>query len=99
LLLQQCRLDPAHSSTSIQVIMDISGVSGSPSPSLPLRSSPLVCPHPLPPSCTFPLILVFLLIASRYFSLQVLLTCSVSSALLDSNLGRLFLAKLGVYGG
>ena len=26
LLLQQCRLDPAHSSTSIQVIMDISGV-------------------------------------------------------------------------
>ena len=53
LLLQQCRLDPAHSSTSIQVIMDISGV---------------------------------------------LLTCSVSRTLLDTNLGRFFLAKLGVYG-
>ena len=53
LLLQQCRLDPAHSSTSIQVIMDISGV---------------------------------------------LLTCSVSKTLLDTNLGRFFLAKLGVYG-
>lgn len=53
LLLQQCRLDPAHSSTSIQVIMDISGV---------------------------------------------LLTCSVSRTLLDTNLGRFFLAKLGVFG-
>ena len=53
LLLQQCRLDPAHSSTSIQVIMDISGV---------------------------------------------LLTCTVSSALLDTPLGRYFLAKLGVFG-
>ena len=53
LLLQQCRLDPAHSSTSIQVIMDISGV---------------------------------------------LLTCTVSSALLDTPLGRYFLARLGVFG-
>ena len=53
LLLQQCRIDPAHSSTSIQVIMDISGV---------------------------------------------LLTCTVSSALLDTAMGKLFLSKLGVYG-
>lgn len=53
LLLQQCRLDPAHSSTSIQVIMDISGV---------------------------------------------LITCSMASTLLDTPIGRLFLARLGVYG-
>lgn len=53
LILQQCRLDPAHSSTSIQVIMDISGV---------------------------------------------LITCSMASTLLDKPIGRLFLAKLGVYG-
>lgn len=53
LLLQQCRLDPAHSSTSIQVIMDISGV---------------------------------------------LITCSVASSLLDTPVGRLFLARIGVYG-
>lgn len=40
LLLQQCRLDPAHSSTSIQVIMDISGVCqlSSSSPLLPFSS-------------------------------------------------------------
>ena len=53
LLLQQCRLDPAHSSTSIQVIMDISGV---------------------------------------------LITCSMATTLLDTPVGRLFLARLGVYG-
>jgi cation transporter-like permease len=53
LLLHQIKIDPAHSSTSIQVIMDISGV---------------------------------------------LITCSMSSMLLDSTLGRLFLAKLGVFG-
>lgn len=53
LLLQRCRLDPAHSSTSIQVIMDISGV---------------------------------------------LITCFMATSILDTPLGRLFLARLGVYG-
>lgn len=53
LLLHRCRLDPAHSSTSIQVIMDISGV---------------------------------------------LITCFMATTILDTPLGRLFLAKLGVYG-
>lgn len=53
LLLQQCRLDPAHSSTSIQVIMDIAGV---------------------------------------------LITCWMATTLLDTPIGRLFLARLGVYG-
>lgn len=53
LLLQQCRVDPAHSSTSIQVIMDITGV---------------------------------------------LITCSVATSLLDTQIGRLFLARLGCYG-
>lgn len=53
LLLQQCRIDPVHSSTSIQVIMDISGV---------------------------------------------LITCSMATTLLDTPIGRLFLARLGVFG-
>lgn len=54
LLLNQFRIDPAHSSTSIQVIMDISGV---------------------------------------------LLTCSISSMLLDTVVGKAMLANVGVYGG
>lgn len=53
LLLQRYRLDPAHSSTSIQVIMDISGV---------------------------------------------LITCFMATTILDTPIGRLFLARLGVYG-
>jgi Mg/Co/Ni transporter MgtE len=54
LLLQQLRVDPAHASTSIQVIMDISGV---------------------------------------------LLTCSISSFLLDTNIGKAMLVNIGVNGG